>query len=76
MKIRYYRPATASGLSMFVMDLPEGLEIPTRSPVVLNVFLQALEATEHLIDWGFEPSQVDEDRNEEVLDFEIIEGGE
>lgn len=76
MMIRYYRPATASGLSTFVMDLPEGLEIPSHSPTLLNIFLQALEATEHLIDWGFESSEVDEDRNEEVLDFEVIEGGE
>jgi hypothetical protein len=69
MRIRYQRPMKATGWSTFVMDLPDGLELP--GPNHLSQWLKAMEATEHLIDWGTVDITVDEEGD--VEDFQIDE---
>jgi hypothetical protein len=57
----------ATGWSTYVMDLPDGLELPRGE--ALDQWLKAMEATEHLIDWGTMDITVEKEGS--VEDFEI-----
>jgi hypothetical protein len=69
MRIRYRRPIKAAGWAMFVMDLPDNLELPRGE--ALDQWLKAMEATEHLINWGVESEDITEEGS--VHDFHIDE---